>query len=61
MKKIKNYINGSNKYFSDKFLDVDDPSKGENIAEVVLSSKKDFEEVLVSSQNAFLIGQTLLL
>ena len=53
MKKIKNYINGSNKYFSDKFLDVDDPSKGENIAEVVLSSNKDFEEVLVSSQNAF--------
>ena len=53
MKKIKNYINGSNKNFSDKFLDVDDPSKGEKIAEVVLSNKKDFEEVLVSSKNAF--------
>ena len=53
MKKIKNYINGSSSSLSQNFIDIDDPSKGEKIAEVVLSSKEDFSKVLESSQNAF--------
>ena len=54
MKKIKNYINGSINCISQNFLDLDDPSKGEKIGEVVLSSQKDFNKVVESSQNAFL-------
>ncbi len=54
MKVIKNYINGSLSSLSKNFLDIDDPSKGEKIGEVVLSSKEDFNKVIESSQKAFL-------
>ena len=54
MKIIKNYVNGSSECHSKNFLDVDDPSKGEKIGEVVLSNKEDFNNVLLSSQKAFL-------
>tara|TARA_B100001287_G_C22664998_1_gene522395 strand:+ start:640 stop:2127 length:1488 start_codon:yes stop_codon:yes gene_type:complete len=54
MKIIKNYVNGSLESHSKNFLDVDDPSKGEKIGEVVLSNKEDFNSVLLSSQKAFL-------
>jgi len=54
MKKIKNYINGSISALSKSYLDIDDPSKGEKIGEVVLSSKEDFNSVVESSQKAFL-------
>ena len=54
MKIIKNYINGSINSLSKIFLDIDDPSKGEKIGEVVLSSGEDFNKVIESSQKAFL-------
>ncbi len=54
MKIIKNYIDGTVFSSSKKFLDIDDPSKGEKIGEVVLSSKEDFKKVLESSKKAFL-------
>ena len=54
MKKIKNYINGSLSSLSKNFLEIDDPSKGEKIGEVVLSSRDDFNNVIESSQKAFL-------
>ncbi len=53
MKKIKNYINGSVESFSKEYLPVFDPSKGEQIAEVVSSNNKDFEKIINSSQKAF--------
>ena len=53
MKKIKNYINGSLKAYSNDFLDVFDPSKGEKSGEVVLSNSEDFKEILNSSIKAF--------
>ena len=53
MKIIKNYIDGTISSFSEKFLDIDDPSKGEKIGEVVLSSQADFNKVLESSKKAF--------
>ena len=52
MKKIHNYINGSLKSFSHKELSVDDPSTGEIIGKVVLSSEEDFKEVIKSSKNS---------
>jgi len=54
MKKIDNYING--KIINGKsgnYLPVEDPSTGEIISEVILSDKKDFEDVLNSSTKAF--------
>ena len=54
MKKIKNYVNGSNLSFSNNYLDVTDPSTGEKCGEVVLSDSKDFNEVVKSSKNAFI-------
>jgi len=54
MKKIENYLAGkiapSN---SNKFLPVDDPSTGEKIAEVVLSNKEDFNQIVNDSLKAF--------
>ena len=50
MKKIENYLAGkiasSN---SNKFLPVDNPSTGEKIAEVVLSNKEDFNQIVNDS------------
>ena len=53
MKKIKNYINGSISGISQNFLDIDDPSKGEKIGEVILSNQQDFNQIIKSSQEAF--------
>ena len=50
MKKIKNYINGSVTSISKKTQDVFDPSTGEKISEVVLSSVEDFNEVIKSAK-----------
>ena len=52
MKKIHNYINGSNTSISKNELTVDDPSTGEKIATVVLSSKDDFNKVIESSKKS---------
>ncbi len=53
MYKIKNYINGKTINYSNNFLPVTDPSKGEIIAEVVLSNHEDFKNILKSSSNGF--------
>ncbi|MDC0498514.1 CoA-acylating methylmalonate-semialdehyde dehydrogenase [Alphaproteobacteria bacterium] len=53
MKKIKNYINGNKESNSNNFLPVIDPSTGEQISEVLLSNKVDFQSAIKSSQNAF--------
>ncbi|MDC3156882.1 CoA-acylating methylmalonate-semialdehyde dehydrogenase [Pelagibacteraceae bacterium] len=50
MKKIKNYINGSVTSISKNTQDVFDPSTGEKISEVVLSSAEDFNEVIKSAK-----------
>ena len=52
MKKIHNYIHGSLTSFSKDELSVEDPSTGEIIANVVLSSKKDFDNVIESSKKS---------
>ena len=52
MKKIHNYIHGSLTSYSKDELLVEDPSTGEVIANVVLSSKKDFESVIESSKKS---------
>ena len=53
---IGNYINGNhiNKNHSSKFIDIYDPSKGESFNKVILSNKKDFDDVMHSSKNAFI-------
>ena len=54
MKKIENYIGGKIVVGnSGKYLPVDDPSTGEIISEVILSDKKDFDNILDSSTKAF--------
>ena len=52
MKKIHNYINGSLSSISSKELSVEDPSTGEEINKVVLSSNQDFEKAIESSKKA---------
>ena len=52
MKKIHNYINGSSISYSKDELSVDDPSTGEEIAKVVLSSNEDFEKTINSSKKS---------
>ena len=47
MKKIHNYINGKSFSISKKELPIEDPSKGEVIAKVVLSSVEDFEKLIL--------------
>ncbi len=51
MKIIKNYINGSEISISKDTIPVEDPSKGEKIADVVLSSKDDFNLAIQSAKN----------
>ena len=54
MKKIENYLEGKiSSSNSNKFLPVDDPSTGEKIAEVVLSNKEDFNQIVNDSLKAF--------
>ena len=52
MKKIENYIDGSKFSISTKELSVEDPSTGEEIAKVTLSSSADFEKVIQSSKKS---------
>ena len=52
MKKIHNYINGSLICISKNELPVEDPSTGEIIANVVMSSKEDFEKAIISSKKS---------
>ena len=52
MKKIKNYIHGKIVCNSKKEQSVFDPSKGEEIAKVVLSDKNDFINVIESSKKS---------
>ena len=53
MKKIKNYISGLETGNSNNFLSVEDPSTGEQISEVILSTIEDFDQTIISSKNAF--------
>ena len=53
MKKILNYIHGEKISSSNTFLDVDDPSTGEKIAEVTMSNEDDFKKTIQSSKKAF--------
>jgi malonate-semialdehyde dehydrogenase (acetylating) / methylmalonate-semialdehyde dehydrogenase len=53
MNKIKNYINGNLTSESSSFLSVENPSTGENISEVVLSSKDDFKNAIKSSETGY--------
>ncbi len=52
MKRINNFINGSLNSISQKELSVEDPSKGEEIAKVVLSSVDDFNKAIQSSKKS---------
>ena len=52
MKKINNYIDGSLNSISKKELSVEDPSTGEEIAKVVLSSSDDFHKIIESSKQS---------
>ncbi len=53
MNRVKNYIDGKINCNSENFLDIFDPSTGDKISEVVLSDKKDFDEIIKSSKKAF--------
>ncbi len=50
MLEIKNYINGSNIAISKNRLPVVDPSTGEKITDVVLSSEEDFNQAVQSAK-----------
>ena len=52
MKIIKNYINGKKICHSNDFLEVFDPSTGEQISKVVLSNDDDFKATIESSINS---------
>ena len=52
MKVIKNYINGTITANSKETLPIDDPSTGEKIGDVVLSSKEDFKKIIESSKSS---------
>tara|TARA_Y100000590_G_C15746223_1_gene1022186 strand:- start:7113 stop:8600 length:1488 start_codon:yes stop_codon:yes gene_type:complete len=52
MNKIHNYINGSSRSISENELSVEDPSTGEEIAKVVMSSEEDFEAIIKSSKKS---------
>ena len=49
MKKISNFVNGTLQSISSNELSVEDPSTGEEIAKVVLSSEDDFKKIIDSS------------
>ena len=49
---LKNYINGSEISISKETSPVEDPSKGEKIADVVMSTEADFKLAIESAKNA---------
>ncbi len=53
MKKIINFAFGKHYGSSKNFLSVEDPSTGDQISEVVLSNKNDFQEIIKSSKKGF--------
>jgi len=53
MKKIKNYISGSELGSSLNYMPVEDPSTGEQIADVIISNQNDFQQTIESSKKAF--------
>ena len=56
MRIVQNYIDGKTTSVSEKFLEVKDPSTGENIAKVVISNADDFNNVLLSSKKVKKVG-----
>ncbi len=52
MNKIQNYINGNINSLSKNEINVEDPSTGEVIAKVVLSSIDDFKNAIETSKNS---------
>ena len=52
MKKIHNYIHGSSISYSKVELPIYDPSTGEQIGNVVSSSKEDYEKIINSSKKS---------
>ena len=52
MKEVSNYIHGKLTCNSNKFQNIIDPSKGEEIGKVVLSNEKDFLLALESSKKS---------
>ena len=52
MKKISNFVNGTLQSISSDELSVEDPSTGEEIAKVVLSSEDDFKKIIESSKKS---------
>ena len=55
MKKINNYINGELSSVSKEYLPVIDPSIGQQVSEVVMSNKDDFDKTLKSSLQAQMV------
>ncbi len=54
MKKIENFINGKTvKGNSKNYLNIEDPSTGDVISEVILSDQNDFNNIVNSSLEAF--------
>ncbi len=54
MKKIDNYFDGKLQTGSSgKYLNVDDPSTGEVISQVILSNQNEYNQIVSSSINAF--------
>ncbi len=53
MKIIQNYIGGKKIASSNEYLDIQDPSTGENISKVVLSNSDDFKQIIQSSNKSF--------
>ena len=46
MKKILNYINGNIQGNSNNFIPIEDPSKGEEIGEVIIANNVDFKNAM---------------
>ena len=52
MRIIQNYIDGKSTSVLKNFLNVKDPSTGENTAKVVISDEDDFNNVVSSSKKS---------
>ena len=52
MKKILNYINGNIQGDSNNFIPIEDPSKGEEIGEVIIANNVDFKNAIESSKKS---------
>ena len=59
MTKIQNFINGSKSSISNEFIPVHDPSTGEQISEVVMSSEEDFKLAMKHSKKRWAQTMTL--